>query len=239
VPRVHRVFFVFVQAKKATGLTLSLGGPYLLTITFQRWSIAEGDDDTNNNDEKKAKEKEKEKAPLLATARNNTAASVDAHSAKSGGCPAPTSSDVDVNREENNKKLVQITLEADRMATKYIGGILLPFVLAFVARSLIYERHLSWYSWFIGSCTSCVYSFGFVLMCPQLYINHQLKSVSHLPWQFLIYKFLNTFVDDLFAFVIKMPMMHRLSVFRDDIVFLIYLYQRWVYQVDQSRPYEK
>lgn len=44
---------------------------------------------------------------------------------------------------------------------------------------------------------------------------------------------------DLFAFVIKMPTMHRLSVFRDDFVFLIYLYQRYTYKVDTSRPAEK
>lgn len=31
----------------------------------------------------------------------------------------------------------------------------------------------------------------------------------------MTYKFLNTIIDDLFAFVIKMPMLHRLSVFRD------------------------
>lgn len=33
----------------------------------------------------------------------------------------------------------------------------------------------------------------------QLFINHKLKSVSHLPWKFLIFKFLNTFIDDLFG----------------------------------------
>ncbi|TFJ83210.1 hypothetical protein NSK_005482, partial [Nannochloropsis salina CCMP1776] len=47
--------------------------------------------------------------------------------------------------------------------------------------------------------------------------------------------FVNTFIDDLFAFVIKMPTMHRVSCFRDDLVFLIYLYQRWIYPVDASR----
>lgn len=31
----------------------------------------------------------------------------------------------------------------------------------------------------------------------------------------MTYKFLNTIIDDLFAFVIKMPLLHRLSVFRD------------------------
>jgi hypothetical protein len=69
-----------------------------------------------------------------------------------------------------------------RFATRYLSAALFPLVLAYSLRSLVYDRHLSWYSWAIGAATSCVYTFGFVLMCPQLYINHQLKSVSHLPW---------------------------------------------------------
>ena len=32
-----------------------------------------------------------------------------------------------------------------------------------------------------------------------------------------------------------MPTMHRMSCFRDDIIFVIYLYQRWIYRVDKSR----
>ena len=76
------------------------------------------------------------------------------------------------------------------------------------------------------------------MMTPQLFINYKLKSVAHLPWRMLTYKFLNTFIDDIFAFVIKVPTMYRLSCFRDDIIFLIYLYQRWVYRVDHSRVNE-
>jgi len=56
---------------------------------------------------------------------------------------------------------------------------------------------------------------GFIMMCPQLFINYKMKSVAHLPWRQMTYKFLNTIIDDLFAFVIKMPTLHRLSVFRD------------------------
>ncbi|XP_056695853.1 uncharacterized protein [Spinacia oleracea] len=41
-------------------------------------------------------------------------------------------------------------------------------------------------------------------------------SVAHMPWHQMTYKFLNTIIDDLFAFVIKMPKLHRLSVFRDE-----------------------
>ena len=66
-------------------------------------------------------------------------------------------------------------------------------------------------------------------MTPQLYINYKLKSVEHLPWRTLIYKFLNTIIDDLFAFVITMPWMKRLSCFRDGN--LIRLYRFIIYYV--------
>ena len=32
-----------------------------------------------------------------------------------------------------------------------------------------------------------------------------------------------------------MPTMHRISCFRDDIIFVVYLYQRWIYKVDKTR----
>lgn len=52
------------------------------------------------------------------------------------------------------------------------------------------------------------------------------------------YKFINTFIDDLFAFIVPMPTMHRLACFRDDIVFFIFLYQRYLYPVDKARRNE-
>ena len=66
-------------------------------------------------------------------------------------------------------------------------------------------------------------------------ISLQLKSVAHLPWRAFMYKAFNTFIDDLFAFIITMPTAHRVACFRDDIVFLIYLYQRYLYPVDKNR----
>ncbi len=56
---------------------------------------------------------------------------------------------------------------------------------------------------------------GFIMMTPQLFINYKLKSVAHLPWRMMSYKFLNTFIDDIFAFVIKMPTMYRIGCLRD------------------------
>lgn len=130
------------------------------------------------------------------------------------------------------------TKEYDDLAMKYLTYILFFLAGCFSIYSLMYEQHKSWYSWILSSLTSCVYMFGFIMMCPQLFINYKLKSVAHLPWRQMTYKFLNTIIDDLFAFVIKMPTLHRLSVFRDDLIFLIYLYQRWVYPVDRKRVNE-
>ena len=54
----------------------------------------------------------------------------------------------------------------------------------------------------------------------------------------LTYKALNTFIDDIFAFVIKMPTLYRLGCLRDDVIFFIFLYQKWIYPVDLKRVNE-
>lgn len=59
-----------------------------------------------------------------------------------------------------------------------------------------------------------------------------------MPARAMAYKFLNTFIDDLFAFTIKMPLLHRLATLRDDVIFFIYLYQAYKYKVDYSRVNE-
>ena len=56
-----------------------------------------------------------------------------------------------------------------------------------------------------------------------------------MPSKALFYRFLNTIIDDLFSFIITMPTLHRISCFRDDAIFLIYLYQRYIYKVDKTR----
>lgn len=104
--------------------------------------------------------------------------------------------------------------------------------------SLIYQEHKGWYSFILSTLVGFIYMFGFIMMTPQLFINYKLKSVAHIPWRAFIYKALNTFIDDLFAFIIKMPTLHRLSCFRDDLIFFIYLYQRWIYPVDMKRVNE-
>ncbi len=35
-----------------------------------------------------------------------------------------------------------------------------------------------------------------------------------------------------------MPTLHRLACLRDDVIFVIFLYQRWLYPVDKARVNE-
>ncbi|UKJ88479.2 hypothetical protein MACJ_000923 [Theileria orientalis] len=132
-------------------------------------------------------------------------------------------------------KVEDETREYDKVAIKYMSIILAPCILGYAIYSLYYNKHKSWYSYIISVLAGSVYTFGFIMMTPQLYINYKLKSVEHLPWRALVYKSLNTFVDDVASFLIEMPMLHRLSCFRDDIIFFCYLYQRWKYKVDPNR----
>ena len=127
------------------------------------------------------------------------------------------------------------TAEYDAIAMKYLSWAAVPIVLGYSVYSLIYNEHKGWYSFIINTLVGCIYTFGFINMCPQLYINYRLKSVEHMPGKALFYRFLNTIIDDLFSFIITMPTLHRISCFRDDAVFVVYLYQRYAYKVDKTR----
>jgi len=127
------------------------------------------------------------------------------------------------------------TKEFDRMAFRYLGLALFPLAFCYCIYSVLYNEHKGWYSFILGSCYGFLLTFGFIMMTPQLFINYKMKSVAHLPWRMMTYKALNTFIDDIFAFVIKMPTMYRIGCFRDDIVFFIMLYQRYIYREDPSR----
>ncbi|XP_034472871.1 cleft lip and palate transmembrane protein 1 homolog [Drosophila innubila] len=130
------------------------------------------------------------------------------------------------------------TKEYDKLAFKYLGWACFPLLIGYFIYSLIYNEHKGWYSFALNMLYSYLLTFGFILMTPQLFINYKLKSVAHLPWRMMTYKFLNTFIDDIFAFVIKMPTMYRIGCFRDDIIFFVFLYQRWQYRVDLKRVNE-
>ncbi|XP_070493644.1 putative lipid scramblase CLPTM1 [Chironomus tepperi] len=130
------------------------------------------------------------------------------------------------------------TKQYDNLAFKYLGWLCFPLLMGYCGYSLLYHEHRGWYSFVLNMLYGFLLTFGFIMMTPQLFINYKLQSVAHMNYRMMTYKFLNTFIDDIFAFVIKMPTLYRLGVFRDDIVFFIFLYQRWIYKVDKKRVNE-
>lgn len=126
----------------------------------------------------------------------------------------------------------------DQIASSNLAMVLYPLVIGWSLYALQHYEYTSWYSWLISNLANVVYTFGFISLCPQLYVNYRLKSVAHLPWKVFMYKIFNTFVDDAFAWLIEMPLKHRIMTLRDDVVFLMFLFQFYIYRVDKTRVNE-
>jgi hypothetical protein len=129
------------------------------------------------------------------------------------------------NAVEADHQLETETAEYDRIAMTHVLLALGPLALGFTFYSLVFFTHKSWYSWMVSSLADAVYFFGFAALTPQLYINYKLKSGAHLPLKAFAYKTFSTFIDDIFAFIVDMPMKHRLMTLRDDVIFIGFLYQ--------------
>jgi len=133
------------------------------------------------------------------------------------------------------------TEEIDAKGMRYLKLVLYPLSASWGLYNLYHYSYKSWWSWLISSMADFAYTFGFINMMPQIFINYKLKSVAHMPWRVLVYKFFNTFIDDVFAFFIMSDYMtkkHRFMTLRDDVIFFIFLYQMYIYRVDYARADE-
>lgn len=144
-------------------------------------------------------------------------------------------------RGEEQDSREKSTEEIDAKGMEYVKMVLYPLSACWGLYNLYHFTYKSWWSWLISSLADFAYTFGFINMMPQIFINYKLKSVAHMPWRVLMYKFFNTFIDDVFAFFVMSDYMtkkHRYMTLRDDIVFFIFMYQRYCYKVDPNRADE-
>merc|ERR1711957_846168 len=162
----------------------------------------------------------------------------DNHDGDSNGSNGGLLSGWEIQWEEKEGYKGSKTKEYDEIATSHLMFITMPLVTGYGIYSLLHQKPKGWYSWILNTLVGFIYMFGFVMMTPQLFINYKLQSVAHLNWRTLTYKSINTFIDDLFAFVIKMPIMHRLACLRDDVIFFVFCYQRYKYRTDFTRVNE-
>lgn len=120
--------------------------------------------------------------------------------------------------------------EAINLMTKYL---FLPISVLYLSYRIYYYKQTIYSSYFKFAIQYLFFLFnlfGFVLMTPQIYINYKLKSVSHMPVKALTYKFLNTIIDDLYAFAVKTTTLYRISCFKDDVIFVIFIIQMVLYR---------
>ncbi|MEQ2242926.1 hypothetical protein ILYODFUR_001817 [Ilyodon furcidens] len=124
------------------------------------------------------------------------------------------------------------TVEYDTQVSRYLSYLVYPLCISGAVFSLGYLRQKNYYSWLVNTLVTGVFALGFLFMAPQLFINHKLQSVSHLQGAVLMYRGVNTLISDLcscasfFSSSVPFTSSHQLSCFRDELVFLLYLYQR-------------
>ncbi|XP_054637433.1 lipid scramblase CLPTM1L-like [Dunckerocampus dactyliophorus] len=124
------------------------------------------------------------------------------------------------------------TVEYDTQASTYLSYLIYPLCISGAIFSLTYLRQKSYFSWIVNSLVTGVYAFGFLSMAPQLFINHKMRSVSHLQGAVLMYRGVNTLISDMCSCIAILSSSgsfltsHQLSCFRDELFFLLYLYQR-------------
>ena len=127
----------------------------------------------------------------------------------------------------------------DFAVSMMIKFLLIPIGIIYLIYRLYYYKSSSIFMFIIEYIFFLLNIFGFILLTPQIYLNYKLQSVEHLPLKAFIFKFLNTIIDDLFAFAVKTPILYRIFCFKDDVIFVIYLYQMWIYRHNKRSEMNK
>ncbi|XP_043974178.1 cleft lip and palate transmembrane protein 1-like protein isoform X2 [Gambusia affinis] len=133
------------------------------------------------------------------------------------------------------------TVEYDTQASRYLSYLVYPLCISGAVFSLGYIRQKNYYSWLVNTLVTGVYALGFLSMAPQLFINDKLKSVSHMQGAVLMYRGVNTLISDLcacasfFSSSVPFTSSHQLSCFRDELLFLLYLFQRSYSSIPKRR----
>ncbi|KAL0236068.1 hypothetical protein GEMRC1_002650 [Eukaryota sp. GEM-RC1] len=136
---------------------------------------------------------------------------------------------------KGKSSLEKETSKYDSIAMRGVLYVLMPVCLGYSIYAFFYHSYKSLYSWLITSLVNICWSFSFAAMIPQVYINYKLKSVAAINYKTLSYKFFSTIIDDFGVFIIKTPVLYRIAAFRDDVVFVILMAQRFMYPVDKNR----
>ena len=124
----------------------------------------------------------------------------------------------------------------DAISNSYLATF--PILFGVALYSWIHGEPRTFNDWLVVLIEDSFYYVGCVMMMKQLLINYRLQSVPRFPMKLFVYKIIATFADDAFAWLAETPLKYRLMTLRDDVVFVVFLYQWWAYRVDAARPHE-
>lgn len=69
-----------------------------------------------------------------------------------------------------------------------------------------------------------IFVFGFFDVLPQLYVCYKLEFTNNLPWNFLLLKCCNKFLDHFLSYSIRIPIMKRTPILREDVLYFAFVY---------------
>jgi len=144
-------------------------------------------------------------------------------------------------RRTDDDELERQTDEFDAEGMRYATYVMYPLAVVSGIYCLYYYQYKSLWSWTLSSLMTLMYSSRFIHMLPQVFINHKLQSVAHMPWRVLTLKFFNTFIDDFYAWIVVreyVSFKYRLMTLQDDVIFFVLMWQRYKYKVDYTRADE-
>jgi hypothetical protein len=128
------------------------------------------------------------------------------------------------------------TMRFDIEAYKLIGLAMIPIAIAYAIYSFLYRSYETFSRFLREASLDGVFAFGSLATLPQLYINCRLKTVAGMSGPLIVWKFLDTFIDGLWSFYMKFPLLDadRITAFRYDIIFVVWLWQMKIYRKDPN-----
>ncbi|KAI9245738.1 cleft lip and palate transmembrane protein 1-domain-containing protein [Helicostylum pulchrum] len=120
-----------------------------------------------------------------------------------------------IKRGENTTNMLDCT------ALQYIACIVTPLFLLFEL----------WSTTTTTTTTISINLAHFLIIIPQLYINHQMHMVNNVSIDTMVYKSINIAIDGLFALAIGIPILHQLSFIKSNLIFLVYIFQKYYIQI--------
>ncbi|CRH00182.1 serpentine receptor, putative [Plasmodium relictum] len=100
--------------------------------------------------------------------------------------------------------------------------------------NLAFNKYNSFYSLINTTIGVHSYIFNFIFMFPQVLRNYYTKTVQYMTIFSFILLFLNVIIDDIFAVFLRMPTIHKYNVLGDDIIFIIFLLQYFLYKKERK-----